>query len=215
MRAVINASHRFASLITMKPFAESSEQNKQAILAVLKQEFTQAQSVLEIGSGTGQHAVFFAEQFPHLYWHASDVAENLPGISLWLQDYPGHNLLGPYPLDVTQANWPVTQIDAVFSANTAHIMHWPAVQAMFAGVSRILQEGGRFCLYGPFNYHGAFTSDSNARFDAWLKARDPASGVRDIDDLLDLAHATGLELLRDHAMPANNRTLVWEKPATR
>jgi len=199
----------------MKPFAESSEQNKHAILAVLEQEFTQTHSVLEIGSGTGQHAVYFAEQLSHLYWHASDVAENLPGISLWLRDYPGHNLLGPYPLDVTQANWPVSQIDAVYSANTAHIMHWPAVQAMFAGVGRVLQAGGRFCLYGPFNYHGAYTSESNARFDDWLKARDPASGVRDIDDLSALATAAGLNLLRDHTMPANNRTLVWEKPRSR
>lgn len=198
----------------MKPFAESSEQNKHAILAVLQQEFARVQSVLEIGSGTGQHAVFFAAQFPHLHWHASDVAENLSGISQWLSEYPGTNLLGPYPLDVTQPNWPVSQVDAVFSANTAHIMHWPAVQAMFAGIGRTLQTGGRFCLYGPFNYHGAYTSDSNARFDDWLKARDPQSGVRDIDDLAKLADAAGLQLMQDHAMPANNRTLVWEKTAS-
>lgn len=195
----------------MKPFAESSEQNKHAILPVLQQEFAQTRCVLEIGSGTGQHAVFFAHQFPHLQWHASDVADNLPGIALWLSEYPGHNLHGPYPLDVTQADWPQFPIDAIFSANTAHIMHWPAVQAMFAGVGRVLAVGGRFCLYGPFNYHGAYTSDSNARFDEWLKARDPASGVRDIDDLALLAATAGLEFVRDHAMPANNRILVWQK----
>jgi cyclopropane fatty-acyl-phospholipid synthase-like methyltransferase len=195
----------------MKPFAESSEQNKHAILTVLQQEFAQSQSVLEIGSGTGQHAVFFAQQLPHLHWHASDVAEYLPGISQWLSEYTGNNLLGPYPLDVTQPKWPVTQVDAVFSANTAHIMHWPAVQAMFAGVGRILQNGGRFCLYGPFNYHGDYTSDSNARFDEWLKALDPQSGVRDIDDLMQLATSAGMQLLQDHAMPANNRTLVWKR----
>jgi cyclopropane fatty-acyl-phospholipid synthase-like methyltransferase len=195
----------------MKPFAESSEQNKHAILVVLQQEFTHAQTVLEIGSGTGQHAVFFAQQLPHLQWYASDVSMYLPGIAMWLNDYPGPNLYGPYPLDVTQPDWPLTLVDAVFSANTAHIMHWPAVQSMFTGVGRILQRGGRFCLYGPFNYHGEYTSDSNARFDDWLKARDPESGVRDLDDLVPLASTAGLQLVRDHTMPVNNRILVWEK----
>jgi cyclopropane fatty-acyl-phospholipid synthase-like methyltransferase len=199
----------------MKPFAESSEQNKHVILAVLQQEFAHAQSVLEIGSGTGQHAVFFAAQLPHLHWYASDVAENLPGIVQWLSEFIGDNLSGPLLLDVTQGEWPLAQVDAIFSANTAHIMHWPAVQAMFRGAANVLQTGGRFCLYGPFNYHGAFTSDSNTRFDEWLKARDPQSGVRDIEDLSALAEEVGLQLVRDHAMPANNRTLVWQKQTTR
>lgn len=195
----------------MKPYAESSEQNKHAILMVLQQEFTHAQSVLEIGSGTGQHAVFFAQLLPHLQWHASDVPEYLSGIAMWVNEYAGPNLHGPYTLDVTQPDWPLTQVDAVFSANTAHIMNWTAVQAMFAGVGRILSRGGRFCLYGPFNYHGEYTSDSNARFDDWLKARDPQSGVRDLDDLMPLASAAELQLVRDHTMPVNNRILVWEK----
>lgn len=195
----------------MKPFAESSEQNKHVILEVLQQEFAQPQTVLEIGSGTGQHAVFFAAQMPHLQWYASDVEENLPGLRMWLTEYSGPNLHGPYCLDVTQAAWPVSPVDAVFSANTAHIMHWPMVEAMLSGIGSILSAGGRFCLYGPFNYHGEFTSESNARFDDWLKARDPQSGVRDIDDLSALAIGAGLQLLRDHAMPANNRILVWEK----
>lgn len=197
----------------MKPYAESCEQNKHVILGVLQQEFSQTQSVLEIGSGTGQHAVFFASQLPHLHWYASDVAEYLPGIRMWLSEYQGTNLHGPDCLDVMQSEWPQNQVDAVFSANTAHIMHWPMVQAMFEGVARCLTTGGRFCLYGPFNYHGSFTSESNARFDAWLKARDPQSGVRDIDDLNTLATHAQLQLVRDHAMPTNNRTLVWEKIA--
>jgi cyclopropane fatty-acyl-phospholipid synthase-like methyltransferase len=195
----------------MKPFAESSEQNKQPILTILNQEFAQSQSVLEIGSGTGQHAVFFAQQLTHLHWHTSDVAENLPGIALWLREYAGHNLHGPYELDVTQRDWPLTDVDGIFSANTAHIMHWQAVQAMFAGSGRVLRAGGRFCLYGPFNYHGRYTSDSNARFDDWLKARDPHSGIRDLDDINSLAAAADLQLVRDHTMPVNNRLLVWEK----
>jgi len=193
----------------MKPFAESSEQNKQVILEVLRPEFAEAGSVLEIGSGTGQHAVFFAEAMPWLAWYASDTVENLAGIQLWLDDYRGNNLRGPLLLDVRQDNWPVSHVDAVFSANTAHIMDWPAVEAMFAGVGRVLAQQGIFCLYGPFNYHGRYTSDSNARFDAWLRARDPASGIRDLDALQQLAEKQGLLLLRDHEMPVNNRILVW------
>ncbi|MEJ2360087.1 MAG: DUF938 domain-containing protein [Gammaproteobacteria bacterium] len=195
----------------MKPFAESSEQNKSVILPILREEFANAHSVLEIGSGTGQHAVFFAGELPHLQWYASDVADNLPGISLWLGEYTGSNLHGPLSLDVTQPEWPLQSATAAFSANTAHIMHWHMVQAMFAGIGRVLSAGGRFCLYGPFNYHGQFTSDSNARFNDWLKARDPGSGIRDLDDLITLAAAADLQLVRDHEMPVNNRILVWEK----
>lgn len=195
----------------MKPFAESSEQNKSAILPVLRDEFADTRCVLEIGSGTGQHAVFFAAELSHLQWYASDVAENLPGISLWLGESTCDNLHGPLVLDVTQSNWPISHIDGIFSANTTHIMHWHMVQDMFAGIGRTLSSGGRFCLYGPFNYHGEYTSDSNASFDQWLKARDPDSGIRDYGDLLTLAQSSGLQLMRDHAMPSNNRILVWEK----
>lgn len=193
----------------MKPFAESSEQNKQVILEVLRTEYPEAKSVLEIGSGTGQHAVFFAAAMPWLTWYASDTAEYLPGIQMWLDDYLGSNLHGPLLLDVSQEAWPLSLVDAVFSANTAHIMHWPEVEAMFAGVGRVLNQKGVFCLYGPFNYNGQYTSDSNARFDAWLQARDPASGIRDLDALESLAAKYAMQLLRDHEMPVNNRILVW------
>jgi cyclopropane fatty-acyl-phospholipid synthase-like methyltransferase len=195
----------------MKPFAESSEQNKQPIHAVLQLEFANATSVLEIGSGTGQHAVYFAEKFPHLHWHCSDLAQNLPGIQLWLKESPCANLHGPHELDVMQAQWPAHPFDGVFTANTAHIMHWPMVVQMFAGIGRVLAVGGKSCVYGPFNYQGRYTSDSNARFDQWLKQRDPASGIRDIDDLQKLAHQSGLTLIQDYEMPVNNRLLVWRK----
>lgn len=193
----------------MKPFAESCEQNKWPILDVLRQEFAQATRVLEIGSGTGQHAVFFAQQLPHLLWQTSDVAEYHAGIRDWLDEAGLHNVRPPLRLDVLADAWPQQSFDAVFSANTVHIMGWPEVEAMFAGIGAVLELGGRFCLYGPFNYGGRFTSDSNARFDQWLKARDPRSGVRNVEDLVALADAAGLRLLRDHAMPANNRSLVW------
>ncbi len=195
----------------MKPFAESSEQNKQPILGVLQLELAQATSVLEIGSGTGQHGVYFAEQFPHLQWHCSDQRQYLLGIELWLKESTCANLHGPHELDVMQAHWPAHHFDAIFSANTTHIMSWPMVVQMFAGIGRVLPTGGKCCIYGPFNYQGRYSSESNARFDQWLKQRDPASGIRDVDDLQQLARQAGLTLINDHEMPVNNRILVWQK----
>jgi cyclopropane fatty-acyl-phospholipid synthase-like methyltransferase len=195
----------------MKPFAESSEQNKLPILEVLKHYLPDAQRVLEIGSGTGQHAVFFSKEFPNLHWHASDREENHPGILAWLQEAKLENLYGPKLLDVNQADWPNQEYDAVFSANTAHIMNWHSVKNMFRGVGQILKPGGVFCLYGPFNYNGHYTSDSNARFDVWLKERDLESAIRDFEALCGLADENGMTLLADHEMPANNRILVWTK----
>jgi cyclopropane fatty-acyl-phospholipid synthase-like methyltransferase len=195
----------------MKPFSESCEQNKQPILEILRKEFANAQRVLEIGSGTGQHAVYFAAEFPHLTWQTSDVAEYHPGILAWQADAKLKNIQSPLILNVAENSWPDTQYDAVFSANTVHIMGWPEVEAMFAGIGSILELKGRFCLYGPFNYGGKFTSESNARFDQWLKARDPRSGVRNFEDLDCLANAAGMRLAQDYAMPANNRILVWLK----
>lgn len=195
----------------MKPFAESSEQNKIPILAVLKQFCGEIEAVLEIGSGTGQHAVFFAEQFPHLTWVASDQLEYHAGIQMWLKDSGLTNIQGPLLLDVNQSDWPVKQTDAVFSANTVHIMGWPSVEKMFNGIGQVLKDGGVFCLYGPFNYNGRFSSESNARFDLWLKERDPVSGVRDFEALQILADKAGLVFIDDVEMPANNRILVWKK----
>lgn len=195
----------------MKPFSESSEQNKQPILAVLQNYFVGLDSVLEIGSGTGQHAVFFAEQLPHLKWITSEQAQHHSGIQMWLEESGVSNLAGPLLLDVDQREWPEQTTDAVFSANTVHIMGWPSVENMFTGIGRVLNKGGVFCLYGPFNYNGNFSSESNARFDLWLKQRDPASGVRDFEALQQLAEKAGLSFIDDIEMPANNRTLVWKK----
>lgn len=194
-----------------KPFAESCEQNKAPILAVLQQVLEQPALVLEVGSGTGQHAVYFAAAMPHLTWQPSDVADNLPGVEMWLQEAALPNLRAPLMLDVSRDPWPQEHYDAVFSANTAHIMAWPEVERMFEGVSGVLKPGGRFCLYGPFNYGGRYTAPSNERFDAWLRSRTPHMGVRDVDDLKSLADRVGLELERDYDMPADNRTLVWKK----
>ena len=195
----------------MKPFADSSEQNKIPILEVIKQYFQSVKSVLEIGSGTGQHAVYFAEQCPHLTWIASDQAEYHAGIQQWIDESAQTNLQGPLLLDVNQECWPLKETDAIFSANTVHIMSWSSVENMFTGIGRVLHSKGVFCLYGPFNYNGQFTSESNARFDVWLKQRDPVSGVRDFEALQSLAEKAGLEFIEDIEMPANNRVLVWSK----
>ncbi|HPQ96979.1 MAG: DUF938 domain-containing protein [Thiothrix sp.] len=194
-----------------RPFAESCEQNRDPILAVLRRLFADRRQVLEIGSGTGQHAVYFARYLPWLFWQTSDQAEHHPGIRAWLTDAALPNTGLPLLLDVRQPDWPALAVDAVFSANTLHIMSWPAVEACFAGVGRLLPAGGQFAVYGPFNYGGEYTSAGNARFDQWLQQRDPASGVRNFEDLAQLAQAAGLHLREDVGMPANNRMLCWEK----
>lgn len=195
----------------MKPRSPAAERNREPILRVLQRVFVEPGTVLEIGAGTGQHAVYFAERMPHLQWLATDREENLPGIRAWFEDARLPNLCAPQALDVSQGPWPTGPMHYAFSANTAHIMSWPQVQAMFAGVARVLAPSGRFCLYGPFNRRGEFTSESNREFDRALRAQDPAMGLRDDRELCALARGCGLTLESDHDMPANNRLLVWRK----
>lgn len=192
-----------------KPIAPSCEKNREPILEVLREHFADRRHVLEIGSGTGQHAIFFAEHLPHLRWQTSDRAENLPGITAWLQEAALPNTVLPLELDVTAA-WPERRHDAVFSANTLHIMPWSAVECLFARLPDVLAANARLVIYGPFNYGGQFTSDSNAAFDRWLKEKAPHQGIRDFERVHALAQAAGLELLEDRAMPSNNRCLVWQ-----
>ncbi len=195
----------------MKPYSESCDQNREPILSVIQPLFANATAVLEIGSGTGQHAVFFSGKMPHLIWYTSDCPEYHDGIKLWLSEAALPNIQSPLLLDVSRSAWPEIEVDAIFSANTAHIMQWQDVQAMMAGVGRLLPRGGVFALYGPFNYNGQFSSESNARFDGWLKSRDPAMGVRDFEAVDSLAEKAGMQLLNDYEMPVNNRILCWEK----
>lgn len=195
-----------------KPFSPACERNRGPILGVLRGHLGNARRVLEVGSGTGQHAVHFAAAMPWLAWQASDRAENLPGIQAWLDGAGLPNTPAPLELDVDR--WPALAdgpFDAVFSANTLHIMGWVQVQAFFAGAGAVLAPGGMLVVYGPFNYGGRHTSDSNREFDAWLRARDPASGIRDFEAVDALALAQGLRLEDDLAMPANNRCLVWSR----
>jgi len=192
--------------------AESCERNKGPILEVLKGELATARSVLEIGSGTGQHAVHFAAHLPGLIWQASEVPALLPALAERLRVAGAVNLPAPLALDVRSTPWPGAPVDAIFSANTLHIMGIEDVHDFFRGADATLGRHGTLCVYGPFNYGGRFTSSSNAQFDAWLKARDARSGIRDFEVLDALARAAGLSLAADHAMPANNRILVWRRP---
>jgi hypothetical protein len=195
----------------VKPFSEACERNKAPILEVLGEARADRTKVLEVGSGTGQHAVHLASGLPHLIWQPSDLPQHLPGMRLWLEEAGLDNLLPPLALDISQNPWPATQTDAVFTANTLHIVPWRLVQTFFERVGACLPSGGVLVVYGPFSYGGVHTSESNARFDLMLRERDPRSGVRDFEAINALAGGNGLTLVRDQAMPANNRTIVWLK----
>jgi len=216
MFAVITFQKIRLNNMTNKPYSQASENNKHPILDILSPLFASRKHVLEIGSGTGQHAIFFAQHLPHLTWQTSDLAINHPGINLWLDESTLTNVEKPIVVDLNH-DWPVAnnklQVDAVYTANTLHIISWPLVVKFFAGIAQNLSAQGSVCIYGPFKYKGEFTSESNADFDQWLKDRDQNSGVRDIEAILLLAHAAGLELINDHPMPANNQLLCFQKIA--
>ena len=170
---------------------------------------------MEIGSGTGQHAVFFGAALPQLIWQTGDLQQNHPSIHAWLQEAELKNVLPPIVLNMSNAEWEAdlldTGIDAVFTANTCHIMAWTEVEKMFAGVARTLQSGGKLCVCGPFNYNGQFTSSGNAQFDASLRAQASHMGIRDIEAMRNLAGTHGFMIHEDQALPSNNRLLVWQR----
>lgn len=199
------------AIIQDKPFSQACENNKEAIAAVLEPRLEHCRHLLEIGSGTGQHAVYLASRLPHLVWQTSDLPENHAGIHLWLEDCPGDKLRPPLNLDVTQAEWPLAHTDAVFTANTFHIMAWDQVLALLEGCAAILDSGGLLLVYGPFNEQGRYTSESNARFDQWLKETAPHRAIRDRQTLAAEAESRGLRLRETLEMPANNRVLVFER----
>ncbi len=195
----------------MLPFSQACERNQEPILEVLRVCFDDRTQVLEIGSGTGQHAVYFSRALSHLTWHPTEQLEYLPDLVLRVKlEGPG-NLRAPLALDVSQTLWPVRTVDALFTANTLHIMSWAQVMALFRGVNAVLEPDGLFCVYGPFRYHGRYTSHSNQEFDRMLQDRDPESGLRDIQAINALAAQYGLRLDADHDLPAHNRLLVFVK----
>ena len=196
----------------MRPFSQACENNKAPILAKLREELAGVDALLEIGSGTGQHARHFAEQLPGLTWQASDLPENLPGIEAWRQGYAGANLPPPLSLDCRADDWGLPLPPALFTANTLHIMAWSATERLFRYLGAHAPARSRLLVYGPFNYGGEYTSQSNARFDQWLAAQSPDSALRDFEAVQALATAAGYRLHADHPMPANNRLLSWRKP---
>ncbi len=193
-----------------KPFSQACANNQRAILDQLSRLLRQREAVLEVGSGTGQHAVFFSKHLPQITWQTSDLAENHSGIEQWLNESELMNCRPPITLDVAQPTWAVQQYDAVFTANTLHICSWPLVTLFFQHVRQALQDGSLVIIYGPFKYDGQYTSESNAHFDAFLQQADPRRGIRDIEKVTALAQENGLVLIEDNVMPANNQLLVFK-----
>jgi len=197
----------------IKPFSQACENNRKPICTILREAFSGQRNVLEIGSGTGQHAVYFGRELPHLLWQTSDIIDNAAGINLWINEQGPANVQRPLTIDVCK-DWPYTGLlnhfNGVFSANTCHIMPWKGVEAFLGGLEKS-PSGTRFALYGPFKYGGEYTSTSNQRFDHWLKAQDPGQGIRDFESINSLATNSGFSLLEDHPMPANNQLILWQK----
>lgn len=191
------------------PYSQACENNKAPILVRLREIFNASGTVLEIGTGTGQHAVHFAAALPHLQWQPSDHPRAAHLAVARLEQAALPNILPMLELDVSQTPWPVPTFRWAFSANTAHIMAWDEVEQMFRGIGTHLTANGAFCLYGPFKHQGRFTSESNQAFDQSLKAKAPHMGIRDLEALSELAKEVGLQLRDDHAMPANNELLVF------
>jgi len=197
--------------MTDKPYSAACERNREPILTVLRKYFADRRHVLEIGSGTGQHATYFANALPQLIWQASDRSENLPGVRWWLDEAALPNTPAPLTLDVSSGPWPATYFDAIFSANTLHIMSWYEVEALFTAIPAMTTTSAMLAIYGPFNFCGKYTSASNAAFDESLRLRAPHMGIRDFESVDALADRAGFALLEDVAMPANNRLLVWRR----
>lgn len=194
-----------------KPFSPACERNRDPILALLRERYADRARVLEIGSGTGQHAVHFAAALPHLQWQTTDVAEYLPGLRLWLDEAALPNTPEPLTLDV-DAPWPaLSGFDAVYSANTLHIMGWHSVQRLFAGLPGVMAPHALLTVYGPFKDAGRFSGPGDAGFDATLREADPRRGLRDIQEVDALARAAGLSLLEHRALPAHNRCVTWRR----
>ncbi len=193
-----------------KPDSPACARNREPILAVLRQYFADRFRALEIASGTGQHAVYFARALPHLSWQCSDQADALAGIQLWLDDAALANTPTAVPLRIPSDPWPTGPFDAVFTANSLHIMSWPQVEALFTQLSAVLAQGARLVVYGPFHYRGRTSAASNLQFDRWLSQQSPHSAIRQFEAVDGLARAQGLRLLEDRPMPANNHCLIWQ-----
>lgn len=195
-----------------KPFSPACERNQEPILEIMKEFITRDDHrLLEIGSGTGQHAVYLAPHFPWLEWHPTDMSDKLSGMRLWFNEAKIKNIQAPVRVEIGKDEFPKLKFDLIFTANTFHIMHWKECKTLMKMFGNRLREGSRVLIYGPFKYNGAFTSESNERFDQELKQRDPSSGIRSFEDVLNAMTKNGFELIADNEMPANNRMLVFNR----
>ncbi len=192
-------------------YSQASENNKRPILEKLFEVFEQTNDVLEIGSGSGQHAIHFAKHFPDLSWQTSELADGIEPLEQNIENHAPDNVLKPVLLDVCNNPWPIKRASAIYTANSLHIMSWTAVEALFKGIGQVLDDDGLLCIYGPFKYNGEFTTSSNAQFDLWLKERDRQSGVRDFEAVNQLARQQRLSLIQDYPMPANNQFLIFKR----
>ena len=202
--------------ISALPFSQACENNKQPILEVLQTELQGCNHVLEIGSGTGQHSVYFAPNLPEIQWQTSDVTGNHRHIIAWHNAYPAPNLYSPLAFDLSTDAVPVNSqlnlpYDAMFTANTLHIISWALVERLFTLAGDALPTDGKLIVYGPFNEDGKYTSEGNQRFDAMLRAGNPDSGIRHKEEVVSLASEHHLQLVTTYAMPANNQLLVFQK----
>ena len=193
------------------PVADACLRNQRPILDVLGKYLRAESYVLEVGSGTGQHAAFMTEHLPGLRWQPTEVKERLDEVRLWQQHCNRDGFLPPMELDVSQDIWPARDADAIFSANVVHFVSWAEVEQLFRGAQRVLRAGGMLILYGPYNYDGQFTSEGNIELDKWLRERNPDSGIKDFEQIVLLARSHDLFLRADEEMPANNRTLIFQK----
>ncbi len=193
-----------------KPYAPSCDKNAGPILKILQSFLGHSKSLLEIGSGTGQHAIFMAPRFDSMTWTLVDRKQNHRGISLWLEDFPHPNIKGPFEYEIPKDSLPEGRFDVVFTSNTLHMIPWAYCLKMFDDISRVLLPGGLFIVYGAFNYQGQFTSESNRKFEDWLKKQNPESGIKNFEDIVSELEVHGFKLIKDMAMPANNRSLIFK-----
>ncbi|MGV6852684.1 MAG: DUF938 domain-containing protein [bacterium] len=195
-----------------KPFAESCEKNKHVILDVLRQQIPdQKLNLLEFSAGTGQHAVFLAPHFPKLTWYPTELDEQIPGLLMWLEEYPYPTIQPPIRYQLGLDRWPDVQADIVYTANTLHIMRWEHVCLFIQHMGENLRKKARFIVYGPFNFDGQFTSESNRKFDQWLKSIESHRGIRDFEAIQTEMNKAKIQHLQTIAMPANNFILIFEK----
>ena len=198
----------------MERYSPAAEKNKTPILEVFRERLAPTARVLEVGSGAGQHALHFTDALPELRWQPTEHPAVMSALEANLGAAARDAILPPLALDLATDSWPTGPFDAVYAANVMHIVSVPLGEVLIRGAASVLREGGQLLLYGPYKFGGTFTTESNAEFDQWLKARDPRSGVREFEAVARVAETAGLELVDNRAMPSNNQLLCFRREAS-